>query len=109
MPARPSTIYRVIDNPTTFTYYAVLPDGSVSDMGPTLKRARLVFDLIDNIPCLPIQRAAWEALIEQEKVYIVCRQCGEAFDDMTVAYQVHQPGQCGSDQGWDLLPESEAM
>lgn len=44
-----------------------------------------------------------------EKVYIVCRQCGEAFDDMTIAYQVHQPGQCGSDQGWDLLPESEAM
>lgn len=44
-----------------------------------------------------------------EKLYVVCRQCGEAFDDITIAYAEHIPGECGSEQGWDILPESEAF
>lgn len=43
-----------------------------------------------------------------EQMYLVCRQCGEAFDSMKTALD-HLPIGCGSDQGWDLLPESEAM
>lgn len=39
--------------------------------------------------------------------YIVCNQCGEAFDGI-IAANGHA-GSCGSDQGFDILPESEAM
>jgi hypothetical protein len=46
--------------------------------------------------------------VNGEQVYLVCRQCGEAFDSMESAAG-HEPGRCGSDQGWDLLPESEAF
>jgi hypothetical protein len=42
-----------------------------------------------------------------EQLYIVCRQCGEAFDNMGPAWG--HAGTCGSDQGFDLLPESEAF
>ena len=43
-----------------------------------------------------------------EQMYLVCRQCGEAFDSIDTATS-HLPIGCGSDQGWDILPESEAM
>lgn len=39
--------------------------------------------------------------------YIVCNQCGEAFDSI-IAANGHA-GTCGSDQGFDIQPESEAM
>lgn len=43
-----------------------------------------------------------------EQLYLVCRQCGEAFDCLATA-NGHLPGLCGSPQGFDVLPESEAM
>jgi hypothetical protein len=43
-----------------------------------------------------------------EQLYLVCRQCGEAFDDIKIAFN-HKPGDCGSVLGFDILPESEAM
>lgn len=51
------------------------------------------------------------ACTNPEPLYLVCRQCGEAFhlDAARVAYEEHTPGSCGSEQGWDLLPESEAL
>jgi formylmethanofuran dehydrogenase subunit B len=49
-----------------------------------------------------------------EKMYLVCRGCGEACDTITFAH-LHGnsdpsgcAGWCGED-GFDLLPESEAM
>ena len=48
------------------------------------------------------------ATSDEEKLYLVCRQCGEAFDEIGTAAS-HEPGTCGSDQGFDILPESEAL
>jgi hypothetical protein len=47
-------------------------------------------------------------IVDERQWYLVCRQCGEAFDSMEAA-TTHEPGQCGSDQGWDLLPEEDAL
>lgn len=41
------------------------------------------------------------------KMYLACRQCGEVFDDLTIAHG--HAGTCGSDQGWDVVTESEAF
>jgi hypothetical protein len=41
------------------------------------------------------------------KMYVVCRQCGEAFDDLTIAHG--HAGTCGSDQGFDVCDENEAF
>jgi len=51
--------------------------------------------------------------MEQEKQYLVCNGCGEAFDDITAAHEhgVSDPQSktwCG-DNGFVILPESEAM
>lgn len=48
-----------------------------------------------------------------EKMYLVCKNCGEAFDTIETAHEhgtVNPQSQvwCGED-GFDLLPESEAM
>lgn len=42
-----------------------------------------------------------------EKMYVACRQCGEVFDDLTIAHG--HAGTCGSDQGWDVVTEGEAF
>lgn len=42
-------------------------------------------------------------------MYVVCRQCGEAFDDLLIAYTEHIPGVCGSDAGFDIVTEAEAF
>lgn len=39
--------------------------------------------------------------------YIVCNQCGEAFDSIIPASG--HAGTCGSDAGFDIEPESVAM
>jgi hypothetical protein len=44
-----------------------------------------------------------------DPLWLVCRQCGEAFDDLDPAREHVSPVGCGSYQGFDLLPESEAM
>lgn len=43
----------------------------------------------------------------REKVYAVCIECGEAFDDLAVAFEHYTAG-CGN-EGWAVRPESEAM
>lgn len=43
-----------------------------------------------------------------EQLYLVCRQCGEAFDCMATAND-HTPGHCGSYRGFEVLTETEAM
>ena len=49
-----------------------------------------------------------------EKMFLVCKNCGEAFDTIETAHQHGtfiagpDPSWCGED-GFDLLPESEAM
>ena len=49
-----------------------------------------------------------------EKMYLVCRGCGEAFDDITVITEhgnsdpSGSAGWCG-DEGFDIMPESDAM
>jgi len=54
------------------------------------------------------------ALVPDEKQYLVCIRCGEAFEDMMSALE-HGPsdpsgsaGWCG-DEGFNILPESEAL
>lgn len=42
-----------------------------------------------------------------ERLYVACRQCGEVFDDLSIAYG--HAGTCGSDQGWDIVTEEEAF
>ena len=44
---------------------------------------------------------------ESPKMYVACRQCGEVFDDLTIAHD--HTGTCGSDQGWDVVTEDEAF
>lgn len=44
-----------------------------------------------------------------EQLYIVCNQCGEAFDSITPAYAHQLQRDCGSPQGFDIMVESEAM
>jgi hypothetical protein len=39
-----------------------------------------------------------------EKMYAVCHDCGEAFDDLNVAYDHHS-----THNDFSILPESEAM
>lgn len=45
--------------------------------------------------------------MEQEKLYLVCQECGEAFDEIATA-KAHEPYgyYCST---YELLPESEAM
>jgi hypothetical protein len=51
---------------------------------------------------------------EEEKRYLVCNGCGEAFDNITAAYEhgVYIPGPdnswCG-EEGFVIAPESEAL
>ena len=53
-------------------------------------------------------------LVPDEKQYLVCNGCGEAFDNITAAYEhgVYIPGPdnswCG-DEGFVIAPESEAL
>ena len=53
-------------------------------------------------------------LVPDEKQYLVCNGCGEAFDSITAAHEhgVFIPGPdpswCG-ENGFAILPESEAM
>jgi hypothetical protein len=55
------------------------------------------------------EQEKWDEMaITPARMRVVCRQCGEAFDDLTIAYLDHQPGECGSEQGWDIVPEGEA-
>lgn len=44
-----------------------------------------------------------------EQMYLVCRQCGEAFHPEAIAIAHDHAGGCGSDQGFDIQPESEAF
>jgi hypothetical protein len=41
--------------------------------------------------------------------YLVCRQCGEAFDSLDPAHDHQKAADCGSWQGWDIQPECVAM
>lgn len=51
---------------------------------------------------------------EQEKMYLVCKGCGEAFDSIPGAHEHGvfiagpDPTWCG-ENGFDLVPESEAL
>lgn len=51
---------------------------------------------------------------DEEKQFLVCRGCGEAFDEITTAHQHGtfiagpDPSWCG-EAGFDIVPESEAM
>jgi hypothetical protein len=53
-------------------------------------------------------------LVPDEKQYLVCNGCGEAFDNITAAYEhgVYIPGPdnswCG-EEGFVIAPESEAL
>ena len=53
-------------------------------------------------------------LVPDEKQYLVCNGCGEAFDNITAAHEhgVFIPGPdpswCG-EVGFDIVPESEAL
>ena len=53
-------------------------------------------------------------LVPDEKQYLVCNGCGEAFDSITAAHEhgVYIPGPdnswCG-DEGFVIAPESEAL
>lgn len=59
-----------------------------------------------------LARALFE--VDEEKPYLVCRGCGEAFDDLTAAHQHGtfiagpDPSWCG-EAGFDIVPESEAV
>jgi hypothetical protein len=49
-----------------------------------------------------------------EKMYLVCRVCGEAFDDIATAsgHPESNPDNltdCPADEGWDIQPESVAL
>lgn len=46
--------------------------------------------------------------MEQEKLYLVCQECGEAFDEITTA-KAHEPNGQYYCSTYELLPESEAM
>lgn len=45
-----------------------------------------------------------------EKLYLVCKGCGEAFDAIEPAKE-HEAGSfgCEAADGYDILPESEAF
>ena len=105
-------VYRILDSPTEFTYASVVSGDPINYIEqPTMKRlAVAASDIehdIDKVPDIKvIHRNAWLDAISGW--YLVCRQCGEAFDSIETARD-HAPGDCGSWQGFDLLPESEAM
>lgn len=46
---------------------------------------------------------------EREQQFLVCRQCGEAFHPEAIDIAADHVGTCGSDQGFDIQPESEAF
>ena len=46
--------------------------------------------------------------MEQEKLYLVCQECGEAFDEITTA-KAHEPNGQYYCSTYELLPESEAF
>lgn len=72
-----------------------------------IKHEEHVFTLITTGPANGARVDCAGLVMEQ--LYLVCRQCGEAFDSMAVAAVEHKPGNCGSEQGWDLVVESEAF
>lgn len=57
--------------------------------------------------CLPCYGDERRSPAMDEKMYVACRQCGEVFDDLTIAHG--HAGTCGSDQGWDVVTEDEAF
>lgn len=44
-----------------------------------------------------------------EIMYVVCRQCGEAFESNALDVAHAHAGTCGSDQGFDVCTEDEAF
>lgn len=104
--------------PTVRHYFHVpTNDPSRTLCGATTGSNSLVRMTSTNVncdPCLDILENETPSMQEREanipeKMYLVCRQCGEAFDSIVVVAEVHNPCPEGSDQGWDILPESEAM
>lgn len=89
------TIYRVVESPTACTY-AASTDGVTVEWFDSYKQAARQYG---DLPLTIVSREEWDA----PTMYVVCRGCGEAFDDLAIAY-----AHSGSD-GWDVLPESEAM
>jgi hypothetical protein len=65
--------------------------------------------LHDHIRCLDGVRSQ----ISGEKMYLVCKNCGEAFDDMQFALEHGtsdpQSGVWCGESGFDMMPESEAL
>lgn len=93
------TIYRVVESPTACAY-AASADGVTVEWFDSYKQAARRYG---DLPLTIVTRKQWDA----PAMYVVCRGCGEAFDDLAIAY-AHGDDGCGSD-GWDVLPESEAM
>lgn len=75
--------------------------------GRAMYRSRIVVPGVDPRTERWADQPAPETTAD-EPLYLVCRQCGEAFDSITTAY-AHPPRGCGSYQGFDVQPESEAM
>lgn len=81
-------------------------DGEV--MCGEVNPARLTI-LLAEVTCTDCFNAAW-ANEKGEKLCLVCRSCGEAFDEFATA-KAHEsdPEFIDCDEGYDIVPESEAF